>query len=182
MTGRFVIMSDATGAPPSSTSGGQQAPPPSDTQAGYTSPEEQEKQQQLERRADDGMNQSIATQFRLQQQQQAQVNAVASGGGFVMDAARMRTIQPKWQALADKFEGLWKQAEAYRALRAPAADDGSSEQKRAADAHADAYQAGVKSQQDYAQSYSDALTKAITATEQQEQAAHDALKKHGAQL
>jgi hypothetical protein len=174
-------MSDAAGGPPSSTPGGQQGQPPSDVQAGYTDPDQQEKQQELEARADEGMNQSIATQFRLQQQQQNQINATAAKGGFVMDTATMHTFAPQWQSVADDLEDLRKLGVQFRALRAPAIDDGSGMQKKAADAHADAYDAGIISQRDYAQNYADSFTKTIAAYENQDQAAQDAARKSGEQ-
>ena len=55
----------------------------------------------------------------------------------------------------------------------------STLQKRAADAHADAYVQSAQQQWKYAQGYANQLKKAIDAYEKQEQATADALRKHG---
>jgi uncharacterized protein (DUF2461 family) len=54
-------------------------------------------------------------------------------------------------------------------------------QKKAADAHAEAYQTSVQAQWDYAKAYADGLRKAIDSTEQQNHAAVDAVRKRGVQ-
>jgi hypothetical protein len=68
-----------------------------------------------------------------------------------------------------------------RGLRPPAQDEGSVLQKKAADAHADAYLTSVTAQQTYAQNYADALKAAIAKTQQQDQNAQDAVNKTGVQ-
>jgi hypothetical protein len=62
----------------------------------------------------------------------------------------------------------------------PAQDEGSLMQKKAADAHADAYIKSVTAQRDYARGYATSLQTAITKYQQQEQAAADAVRKQGA--
>ena len=63
----------------------------------------------------------------------------------------------------------------------PAQDESSLLQKKAADAHADAYVTSVTAQQTYAQNYADALKAAIAKTQQQDQNAQDAVNKTGVQ-
>jgi hypothetical protein len=174
-------MSDAAGGPPSSTPGDQQGQPPSDGPVGYISPDEQAKRLALAKQADQGMNMNISNQYRRQAQRDAAANAAASGGRFVMDADAMGKFLPKWQAIADKL-GLARQlGQQLRGLRPPAQDEGSLLQKKAADAHADAYVTSVTAQQTYAQNYADALKAAIAKTQQQDQNAQDAVNKTGVQ-
>jgi hypothetical protein len=171
-------VSDAAGAPPSSTSGGQQAQPSGPV--GYISPEEQAKRDALAKQADEGMNQNISNQYRRQAAQDAAASAAVSGGGFVMDADGMGKLLPKWQSIADKLERARQLGVQLRFVKAPAEDDGSLMQKKAADSHADAYIKSVTAQRDYARGYATSLQTAIGTYQQQEQAAADAVRKQGA--
>jgi hypothetical protein len=117
--------------------------------------------------------------YQQRQQEDAAANAAASGGGFVMDADAMRAILPRWQSIADKLKTAIQLGQQLPAVDKPAEDEGSTLQKQAADAHADAYVANVKGQQEYAQAYADKLKDAIDVYEKQEQAALDAVHKPG---
>jgi hypothetical protein len=173
-------MSDAAGGPPGSTPGDQHGQPVSDGPAGYISPEEQAKRLALAKQADEGMNMNIANQYRRQAQRDAAANAAASGGGFVMDANAMGKFLPQWQTIADKLEQARIMGQELRSVRPPAQDDGSLMQKKAADAHADAYVTSVTAQRDYARAYATSLQTAIKKYQEQEQAAADAVHKRGA--
>jgi hypothetical protein len=172
-------MSDATSVPPSSMSRGRQGQPASDGPVGYLTPDEKAKRQALAQQADQGMNANISNQYRQQANQDAAASAAASSGGFVMDVDAMRKFLPKWQSIADKLDQARRLGGQLRGLRPPAQDEGSLLQKKAADAHADAYVASATAQRDYAQNYADALKAAIAKTEQQDQAAQDAVHKQG---
>jgi hypothetical protein len=117
--------------------------------------------------------------YQQRQQEDAAANAAAAGGGFVMDADAMRALHPQWQSIADKLGDAIDLGTQFRYLDKPAEDEGSTLQKQAADAHADAYVANVTAQQKYAQAYADKLKDAIDVYEKQEQAALDAVRQHG---
>jgi hypothetical protein len=159
----------------------QGAPPPSDGRAGYLTPEEQARRQAQDNQMDRGMNMGSMHILQKRHQQDAAANAAAAGGGFKMDLDAMKSILPQWQSIVDKLEKLHRQGEQFRALPKPAEDEASKLQKKAADAHADAYQDSVQGQLDYAKAYTASLQKAIDSTEQQNQAAVDAVRKNGVQ-
>jgi hypothetical protein len=127
------------------------------------------------------MNMASIRILQERQQQDAAANAAATGGGFKMDVDTMKSLLPKWQSIADKLEDLRSMGARLPYLHQPANDEGSTLQKKAADAHADAYLASVVAQRDYARSYVASLQKAINSTEQQNQAAVDAVRKNGVQ-
>ncbi|HEV7950159.1 MAG TPA: hypothetical protein VGP24_10360 [Glaciihabitans sp.] len=163
-------------------SGGSQPPPPQAQppgRAGYLTPEEQARRQSQDRQADERFNSGAVKMYQQRQQEDAAANAAASGGGFVMDADAMRAILPRWQSIADKLKTAIQLGQQLPAVDKPAEDEGSTLQKQAADAHADAYVANVKGQQEYAQAYADKLKDAIDVYEKQEQAALDAVHKPG---
>jgi hypothetical protein len=134
----------------------------------------------LAQQADQGMNQNIANQYRRQAQQDAAASAAVSGGGFVMDADAMGKFQPQWQNIADMLERARQLSQHLRAVRPPALDEASLMQKKAADAHADAYTKSVTAQQAYAQNYADSLKAANTNNQQQEETAANTVRKQGA--
>ncbi|MFD8496016.1 hypothetical protein [Amycolatopsis sp. NPDC059657] len=167
-----------TATPPGPPTQGQPAPsgPP-----GYLTPEELAKRKALDERADQGMNMGTANAYKRQHEQDEAATAAASGGRFVMDADAMRKFLPKWQSIADKLEQARLLGTHLKALRPPAQDEGSLLQKKAADAHADAYVASVTEQRDYARAYANALKTAIEKYEQRDQATADTVRKHGVQ-
>jgi hypothetical protein len=159
----------------------QGAPPPSDGRAGYLTPEEQARRQSQDNQMDRGMNMGSIRILQQRQQQDTAANAAATGGGFKMDVETMKSLLPQWESIRDKLGNLTRQGEQLLALSKPAEDEGSILQKKAADAHANAYQLSVQAQRDYAQAYAAGLRKAIDSTEQQNQAAVDAVRKNGVQ-
>ena len=163
-------------------SGASQPPPPQGQppgRAGYLTPEEQARRQSQDRQADERFNAGAVKMYQRRQQEDAAANAAAAGGGFVMDAAAMRTLLPQWQSIADKLAKAADLGSQLPAVDKPAEDEGSTMQKRAADAHAAAYVTNVQRQQEYAQAYADKLKDAIDAYEKQDQAARDGVHKHG---
>jgi hypothetical protein len=155
----------------------QAAPVPG--RAGYLTPEEQARRQAQDKQYDQGMNAGGVKAYMQRRQQDDAANAAAAGGGYVMDVDAMRKFQPKWQAIADKLAKAIDLGAQLKAVAQPAEDEASTLQKRAADAHADAYVQSAQQQWKYAQDYANQLKKAIDAYEQQEQATADALRKHG---
>jgi hypothetical protein len=97
-----------------------------------------------------------------------------------MDADAMGKFLPQWQNIADMLERARQRGVQLRFVKAPAEDDGSLLQKKAADAHADAYITSVTAQRDYARAYATSLQDAIKKYHEQEQAAADAVHKQGA--
>jgi hypothetical protein len=167
-------MSDGAGAPAA------QPAQPAPGHPGYISPEEQARRQAQDDQMDRGMNMNSVNILRRRQEADDAANAAAaSGGGFVMDPDTMRKFLPKWQSIADKLSDLLDKGNKFRALHPPAEDEASLMQKKAADAHADAYVASVQQQLDYALAYVDSLKKAIDGYGQQDQAARDAVSKSG---
>lgn len=154
-----------------------QAPPPG--RAGYLTPEEQARRASQDRQADERFNQGAVNMYKRRQEEDAAANAAAAGGGFVMDAAAMRTFLPQWQSIADRLAKAVELGTQLPNVDKPAEDEGSTLQKQAADAHADAYVSNVTAQQKYAQAYADKLRDSIEVYEKQEQAARDGLRKHG---
>jgi hypothetical protein len=117
--------------------------PPSDVRAGYLTPEEEARRQSQDNQTDRGMNMGS---IRILQQREAAdkaANAAATVGGFKMDVETMKSLLPKWQSIADKLEDLRSQGGRFLYLHKTADDQGSIFQKKAADAHADVYQASV---------------------------------------
>jgi hypothetical protein len=74
-----------------------------------------------------------------------------------MDADAMGKYLPKWQSIADKLEQARQLGQQLRLVKPPAQDEGSLMQKKAADAHADAYIKSVTAQRDYARGYATSL-------------------------
>jgi hypothetical protein len=163
-------------------SGGSQSPPPqqpSPDRAGYLTPEEQAKRKAQDDRYNEAMNSAGTKVYQQRQREDAAANAAAAGGSFVMDADAMRTLLPKWQSIADKLGQAVDLGRQLPSVDKPADDEASTIQKKAADAHADAYVANVRRQQQYAQAYANKLKDSIAAYEKQEQTARDAVHKHG---
>ncbi|MDT8911444.1 hypothetical protein [Amycolatopsis sp. PS_44_ISF1] len=160
---------------PPSNNGATQAP----NRAGYLTPEEQAKRKAQDDRYNEAMNSAGVKVYQQRQQEDAAANAAAAGGSFVMDVDAMRALQPQWQSIADKLKQAVQLGQQLPHVDQPAEDEGSTRQKQAADAHADAYVTSVMAQQAYAQAYADSLKDSITAYEKQEQAAQDAVNEHG---
>ncbi|MEC3978185.1 hypothetical protein [Amycolatopsis sp. H20-H5] len=165
------------------TSGSSQPPPqqapPEPKRAGFLTPEEAAKRKAQDDQYDQYMNSAGAKVYRDREAADAAANTAASGGGFVMDADAMRAILPRWQSIADKLGDAVTLGRRLVHLNKPAEDEGSTVQKQAADAHAEAYVKNVTDQQNYAQAYANKLKDAIGVYEKQEQANKDALRKHG---
>ncbi|MDT8911313.1 hypothetical protein [Amycolatopsis sp. PS_44_ISF1] len=153
-----------------------QEPP---NRAGYLTPEEQAKRKAQDDRYNEAMNSAGVKVYQQRQREDAAANAAAAGGSFVMDADAMRALQPQWQSIADKLGKAVDLGRQLSSVEKPAEDEGSTIQKKAADAHADAYVANVRAQQQYAQAYANRLRDSIAAYEKQEQAARDAVHGQG---
>lgn len=152
---------------------------PVDGRAGYVDPEEQARRDRQDKQFDEAMNSNGTRIYQQRAAEDAKVNAAAAGGGFKMDIAAMKALQPEWQGIADGLNGMIRSGRQLRAVTPPASDDGSSLQKRAADMHADAYLTSLQQQQAYAQGYADKLKDAIGKYEKQDQANTSSLNKQG---
>lgn len=164
-----------TSGPPAS-GGGAQLPA---GHAGYISPEEQT-QRNAQVIAGQVMPNPAGIMIATQQvAQDLSATAAVAGGGFKMDIDAMRSLQPDWQAIADKLSDMIQKAQLLPHLRQPAEDPGSTLQIQSAKSHAAAYLASLNQQRSYAQGYADQLKKAIDAYEKQDQAHSRRLRKQG---
>ncbi|WP_051386352.1 PE domain-containing protein [Actinokineospora inagensis] len=154
-------------------------PTPVAGRGGYLPPEEQAKRRAQDEQYDLGMNSVGVKVYQRRQQEDAEVNAAAASGGYVMDIETMRRFLPRWQAIADKLSNALNLGAQLGAVKKPADDEASTRQKQAADAHAEAYLTSAKEQHDYALGYAKMLKTAIDTYERQEQTTAAKLLKHG---
>ncbi|MBB2500996.1 type VII secretion target [Amycolatopsis echigonensis] len=152
---------------------------PVDGRAGYVDPEEQARRDRQDKQFGEAMNSNGTRIYQQRAAEDEKVNAAAAGGGFKMDIAAMRKLQPKWQEIADKLDGMIQTASQLKVVPPPADDPASTLQKKAADGHADAYVASLQQQRDYAQGYADKLKDAISKYENQDHANTNSLRKQG---
>lgn len=94
-----------------------------------------------------------------------------AGGGFKLDVEQMRALLPQWQDLRDTLDSLRQSRRDLRQVTAPAGDECSMAQNKAAQVHADLYGRSIDDQWNYADGYVKSLAAMLKKYEHHEASA-----------